>query len=155
MKETMAGHHYRRLGVMFVIHFIAMYILMYAMVQNLAANAYNNLNQLYMAGLMTASMGTIEIALMGAMYPDKKRNALIVAASLAVLIGCWTFIRRQTAIGNEQFIRSMIPHHASAILMCNQADIRDAELKGVCKNIVSSQQQEIDQMKAISKRLAQ
>ena len=153
MKENIGKHHYRRLGIMFSLHFVAMYILMYAMVNDLAANVYNSLNQAYMAGLMTASMGTIEIALMGAMYPDKKRNRIIVVASLATLIGCWIFIRQQTAIRDEQFIRSMIPHHAAAILMCKQARIEDAELQNVCKAIVSSQQQEIDQMKAISKRL--
>jgi uncharacterized protein (DUF305 family) len=31
--------------------------------------------------------------------------------------------------------------------MCNQAPIRDAEIKRLCQNILSSQQAEIDQMK--------
>lgn len=70
MKENMEGHHYRRLSLMFILHFIAMYILMYAMVHELARDVYNSLNQVYMAGLMTASMGVIEIALMGSMYPN-------------------------------------------------------------------------------------
>lgn len=151
----MAGHHYRRLSVMFVLHFIAMYILMYAMVHNLAANVYNSLNQVYMAGLMTASMGAIEIALMGSMYPDKKRNGIIVVASAIALIGCWIFTRQQTAIGDKQFIRSMIPHHSGAILMCQQANIKNAELRELCKGIVASQQAEIDQMRAVFKRLEQ
>jgi hypothetical protein len=103
MKHKMDDdHHYRKLGVMFILHFVAMYMLMYAMVNNLAANVYNSLNQFYMAGLMTASMGTIELALMGGMYPNKKRNRMIIAASVVLLIGCWTFIRKQTAIGEEQ-----------------------------------------------------
>ena len=155
MKESMGGHHYRRLSLMFVLHFIAMYILMYAMVHDLTANVYNSLNQVYMAGLMTASMGAIEIALMGSMYPDKKRNTIIVAASVLVLIGCWTFIRQQTAIDDRQFVRSMIPHHAGAILMCKQANVRDPEVRDLCEAIVSSQQREIDQMKVILKRLDQ
>lgn len=155
MKEGMDSHHYRRFGVMFILHFIAMYILMYAMVHDLAANVYNSLNQVYMAALMTASMGAIEIALMGSMYPDKKRNIIIIGVSVLVLLGCWTFIRQQTAINDRQFVRSMIPHHAGAILMCKQADIKDAEVQDLCKGIVSSQQQEIDQMKAILKRLDQ
>lgn len=153
MKENMGGHHYRRLSLMFMLHFIAMYVLMYAMVHDLTANAYHSLNQAYMAGLMTASMGAIEIVLMGSMYPDKKRNAIIIAASVLVLIGCWTFIRQQTAIGDRQFVRSMIPHHAGAILMCQQANIKDPEVRELCKGIVSSQQREIDQMKVILNRL--
>jgi uncharacterized protein (DUF305 family) len=42
----------------------------------------------------------------------------------------------------------MIPHHTGAILMCEQAPLQDSEIKALCKNIVSSQQSEIDQMKA-------
>jgi uncharacterized protein (DUF305 family) len=32
--------------------------------------------------------------------------------------------------------------------MCEQAKIQDPEIKDLCKSIISSQQQEIDQMKA-------
>jgi uncharacterized protein (DUF305 family) len=42
----------------------------------------------------------------------------------------------------------MIPHHAGAILMCEEAPIRDPEIKELCGAIVSSQRSEIDQMKA-------
>ena len=42
----------------------------------------------------------------------------------------------------------MIPHHAGAILMCEQASIQGAEIQELCKTIISSQQEEIDQMKA-------
>ena len=47
----------------------------------------------------------------------------------------------------------MIPHHSGAILMCEEASIRDSELQKLCAAIVSSQQQEIDQMKVILRRL--
>jgi uncharacterized protein (DUF305 family) len=101
-----------------------------------------------MAGLMTAAMVIIELALMGAMYHDKKFNALIIAASLIALVVLWILIRQQTAISDRQFLKSMIPHHAGAILMCEKAAIRDAEIKGLCGAIISSQQSEIEQMKA-------
>ncbi|MCI0443999.1 DUF305 domain-containing protein, partial [bacterium] len=35
-----------------------------------------------------------------------------------------------------------------AILMCDEAQIKDPEIKELCKNIISSQQSEINQMKA-------
>lgn len=153
MKEAMGGHHYRRLGVMFVLHFIAMYILMYAMVNSLTADVYNSLNQVYMAALMTASMGLIELALMGSIHRDKKRNFATVALGVITLVCSFTFIRQQIGISDKQFIRSMIPHHSGAILMCQKSAIQDAELQQLCNNIVASQQQEIDQMKLIFKRL--
>jgi uncharacterized protein (DUF305 family) len=127
--------HYGRLLLMVVLSFLSMYILMYAMVDSIA-NVYLNLNQFYM------------LALMGAMYGDKKRNVAIATVSLVALAGFWTLIRQQTVITDTQFLRSMIPHHAGAILMCEKASIRDPEIKQLCEAIVSSQRSEIDQMKA-------
>jgi uncharacterized protein (DUF305 family) len=47
----------------------------------------------------------------------------------------------------------MVPHHAGAILMCEQSSIHDAEIKRLCGSISSSQQGEIDQMKGLLRRL--
>lgn len=148
----MNQNHYPRLLAMAVLSFISMYILMYAMVDVLD-NVYNNLNQFYMAALMTAPMVVFEILLMGAMYPNKRLNATIVAISVLALALFFLFVRRQTAITDGQFLRSMIPHHAGAILMCEQAPIQDPEVKQLCGSIIESQQREIDQMKAILGRL--
>ena len=143
--------HYRRLLLMSALSFIAMYVLMYAMV-NALANVHHNLNQLYMAGLMTAAMVLIELLVMSAMYQNRRLNVMIAAAGLVALTACWLFIRRQNAIGDRQFLNSMIPHHAAAILMCRQASVRDPEIRGICRNIVASQEAEIDQMKSILRR---
>lgn len=43
----------------------------------------------------------------------------------------------------------MIPHHAAAILMCQETKIKDPEINALCSKIISSQQQEIDQMKTL------
>jgi uncharacterized protein (DUF305 family) len=90
---------------------------------------------------------------MRAMYSDMKMNMIFGGAALAALVIFFLGIRAQTAVGDTQFIKSMIPHHAGAILMCGQATITDAELKKLCDEIVRGQQQEIDQMKKILARL--
>jgi uncharacterized protein (DUF305 family) len=119
---------------------------------NVFDNVFNSLNQVYMAALMTASMVLIELPLMSSMYKSKKLNTVIIAAGAIVLIGSWFGIRQQAAIGDRQFLRSMIPHHAGAILMCQQASIQDQEVRTLCNNIISGQQAEIDQMKTILSR---
>jgi hypothetical protein len=86
--------HYGRLMTMAVSSFLAMYALMYAMV-NTFSNVYSNLNQCYMAGLMAAPMVIIELALMGAMYGDRRRNALVMAGSLVAMLVFWVCIRQQ------------------------------------------------------------
>lgn len=143
----MGKMHYSRLLLMALLSFVSMYVLMYAMV-NTFANVYANLNQFYMAGLMAAPMVVIELALMGAMYSDRRKNVVIMAVSLVALAMFWIFIRQQTAITERQFLRSMIPHHAGAILMCEEAPLQDPQIKELCADIVASQRSEIEQMKA-------
>ena len=101
-----------------------------------------------MASLMAAAMVVIELAVMGAMYQNRTLNAVIIALSIAALVACWVLIREQSAIGGRQFLRSMIPHHAGAILMCEKASIRDPEVRRLCQTIIASQADEIRQMKA-------
>jgi uncharacterized protein (DUF305 family) len=145
-------NHYPKLLTMSVLSLISMYILMYSMVDTFD-NLYNNFNKFYMAMIMTAPMVVFELLLMKAMYPNQKLNAVLIVGSLAALAIFFLFIRQQTAIHDKQFLRSMIPHHSSAILMCQQAKLADAEIQGLCESIIDSQQQEIDQMRAIMQRL--
>ena len=147
-RRGMAGlAHYRGLVLMAALSFAAMFVLMYAMVDRFA-NVYVNANQFYMAGLMTAPMVLIEMAIMRSMYRDRRLNAIAIAVSLVVGLVCWTLIRQQTAIGDRQFLRSMIPHHAAALLMCTQAPVHDAGIQDLCRRILASQRAEIDEMKA-------
>lgn len=143
---------YKRLLIMVVLSFISMYVLMYSMVDRLN-NVLPNINQFYMAGVMTMPMVIIELLLMNSMYRNKKTNAAIIGICSIALIVFFLCIRRQTAVSDRQFVRSMIPHHAGAILMCNGANLKDPELRKLCASIRSGQQQEIDQMKAKLKEL--
>jgi hypothetical protein len=147
-EATIQQSHYPRFLLMVLLSFVAMFVLMYAMVDRLD-NVHPNLNQFYMAGLMSAAMALIEIGLMRGMYPNGKVNAAIAAGGLVALLGFWLLIRQQTAISDRQFLHSMIPHHGGAILMCERAPIRDAEVRALCESIVAGQRAEIAQMKAL------
>jgi uncharacterized protein (DUF305 family) len=142
-----ARHPYAALALMALLSFVVMYILMYAMVDTFG-NVFANINKVYMAGLMTAPMVLIELALMRSMYPKPRVNATIGIVAALLGIGLWMAIREQGAVRDEQFLRSMIPHHAGAILMCERAELTDPENRALCAQIIRSQQEEIDQMKA-------
>ena len=143
--------HYMHFAIMLALSFLLMFGFMYAMVDKLA-NVYPNINQAYMAGLMVAPMAVLELALMSSMYPSKNLNWAIIASSVILLLVCWVGIRDQLAVNDKSFLRSMIPHHAGAILMCQQASLKDAEIKNLCGEIISSQTKEIAQMKDILAR---
>jgi uncharacterized protein (DUF305 family) len=106
-----------------------------------------------MAGLIAASMIPIELLVMRGMYPSTSLNVLFLAGGILALAAFWALVRQQTAIGDEQFVKSMIPHHSGAILMCNESQLQDPESKALCGEIVAAQQREIDQMKAILRRV--
>lgn len=144
---AMDAMHYAHLAIMAGLSFVSMYVLMYAMV-DVFGNVFANLNQVYMAGLMTAPMVIIELAVMGAMYANKRLNLIIIGGCVLALALFFVLIRQQALIGDSQFLRSMIPHHAGAILMCEKASIRDPEIKQLCQGIIAGQQAEIAQMKA-------
>ena len=150
----MKENHYKHFVVMAALSSAAMYILMYAMVDAFG-NVFNSVNQVYMAGLMTAPMVVIELLVMREMYQDKRRNALILGGAVVAGVVLFAFIRWQTGVTDRQFLRSMIPHHAGAILMCEQASIQDPEIKALCGNIIKGQQTEIDQMKAKLRQLSE
>ena len=137
---------YVNLSIMAVLSFISMFVFMYMMVDSFS-NVYPSLNQFYMAGLMTAPMIVIEIFVMWSMYNSKKANLIIAGVSVVLLVLFALFIRKQTAISDKEFLKSMIPHHGGAVLMCDNPNLQDAEIKELCKGITSSQQSEIDWMK--------
>ncbi|MGV3685081.1 MAG: DUF305 domain-containing protein [Daejeonella sp.] len=144
--------HYKKLLLMTILSYISMYMLMYSMVDTWE-NVVPNINQFYMAGVMTAPMVLIELALMGGMYENKKLNAGLMLLSAVLLVGFYLGIRDQTGVTDKQFLKSMIPHHAGAILMSKKITLQDADLKELQENIISSQQAEIDFMKRKLKEL--
>lgn len=152
--QAMKEHNkmYNKLLLMTVLSFIAMYLFMYAMIDSLP-NFYNNVNQFYMAGLMAMPMVIFEVIIMRSMYMNKKKNAIIIGASAVALIAFFLFIRFQTGVSDKQFVKGMIPHHAAAILMAKKSPSTDPEIKKLQEEIISSQQKEIEQMKAILERL--
>ena len=81
------------------------------------------------------------------MYPNKKMNWAIAIISVTVGIFSWFGIREQINVGDKQFAKVMIPHHAAAILMSEKAHLTDPELIELQKNILKTQAEEIELMK--------
>ncbi|HLT24003.1 MAG TPA: DUF305 domain-containing protein [Ignavibacteria bacterium] len=148
----MENKNYNKLYLMTGIHFVIMFIIMYAMV-DIWDHVYFNLNKVYMATLMTAPMIIMEIIMMKSMYKKSKRNIAILTAAAVIILAAFISVRTQTAIQDKEFLRSMIPHHSSAILMCEEAGITDPEIKTLCDSIKAAQIREIEQMQSILERL--
>ena len=152
---AMSRKHYMTLLLNVAISAVVMYFVMFAMIWS-GAQFVQNINFVYMAILMATPMGVLMLIMMGPKCPDRRLNiALHALFVILFLVALWA-TRSQALVGDKQFVRSMIPHHSGAILMCNRASLQDAEVRDLCfsrEGIVRSQEREIEQMEAILRRL--
>ena len=143
---------YVSLGVQTFLSGIVMYFVMFVMIDT-TSSFYNNLNMFYMTLMMVAPMVVLMILAMVHMFSSKQANIILIAIAIVAFFGSFALIRTQTTIGIRAFVRSMVPHHSGAVLMCQKASLTDPELVTLCGEIIKSQRQEIDQMKRILARL--
>lgn len=144
-------NHYGRLAIELTLDFVVMYLVMYTMIATLR-HFHFNLNNVYMTMMMVAPMTIIMLVSMRSMFPSARLNIIIGSGALAIFIVGFIAMRTQAGIGNAEFLRSMIPHHSGAILMCEKASLTDPEIVALCQEITKSQSQEIAQMEAILAR---
>lgn len=142
---------YRNLLIVTIINTLVMYFVTYVMVDQ-TSHIVTNINRAYMVGLMVAPMLVLMMLFMWSMFNNKKLNYSILFIALVSFGILFSFARNQSFVGNRQFLRSMIPHHSSAILMCEEASISDPEISILCEQIIQSQKEEIAQMENILKR---
>jgi asparagine N-glycosylation enzyme membrane subunit Stt3 len=151
MSPEIMRKHYLLLGINLLISLAIMYIAMFAMIASWGA-FIQNINFFYMALVMWAPMGVLMLLTMRMMYRDKRLNMILFVAFGTIFLLSLIGIRQQSLVGDDQFLRSMIPHHSGAILMCEKSSIRDPEIKQLCQGIIASQSSEIAQMKAMLAR---
>jgi uncharacterized protein (DUF305 family) len=155
MGKDMMRRHYLMFGLNMILSTTIMYLVMFEMIRGWG-EFIQNINFFYMALTMAMPMGVLMLLMMGSMYADKRLNLILYVALTAIFVLAFAAVRTQALVSDKQFVRSMIPHHSGAILMCRGASLRDPEIKQLCfgpNGIVQSQAREIDQMKAILQRL--
>ncbi len=114
---------------------------------------HTSATRIYMALLMVAPMGIVMMLMMGKMYPNKKYNTSIIIAGIIVFGIVLAALRTQTPISDVQYMKAMIPHHSSAIMVSKHANIKDPEVKQLSEQIIKSLEEEIAKMKAILGRM--
>lgn len=132
--------------------FITMYVVMYLHTYE-TGHVFFSATRLYMTVLMICPMALIMLGFMHKMYENRKINAVIVVAFIAVFSISLVFVRSQTFIGDVHYMKGMIPHHSIAILTSKRAKITDPEVRELADNIIKAQEEEIAQMKELIKRL--
>lgn len=153
--QHVQGSHsrpYMMFWVNMALSLVVMYVVMFSMIDGWG-DFRNNLNMFYMAVTMWAPMGIFMLLTMRGMYPNRRANLALYLLFAILTVGSLWATREQTLIDDRQFIKSMIPHHSGAILMCRQAALTDQELISLCEGIKDAQRAEITQMEQIRARL--
>lgn len=143
--------HYGMLGLNLGLSAVVMYLVMFTMIDG-PGEFYLNINNVYMTLMMVSPMAILMLLMMGSMYSNRTLNLGLLAGFAAVFLLSFWAMRTQAMVGDQQFLRSMIPHHSGAVLMCRESSISDPEIVALCAQIEKSQKQEIDQMKSILAR---
>lgn len=153
MEKSKQNDNYKTFFMMLGCSFIAMYITMYLNTYAID-HVYFSLTRFYMTCLGISAMAVIMWFFMRKMYKNKKKNISILLGSLVLFVTALGLVRAQSPIvGDVLWMKAMIPHHSIAILTSERADINDPEAKKLAEEIIKAQRKEIEQMKAMIKRL--
>ncbi|CAN5588660.1 DUF305 domain-containing protein [soil metagenome] len=150
--KNMQQMSYKKFSLMMLISFIIMYGVMFLNVDE-ANHIYLSTTRTYMALMMVSPMAIVMMSMMGKMYPNKKLNTGIMLGAVVLFGLVLAGLRTQTPIGDVQYMKAMIPHHSSAILVSKNADLKDPEVVKLSEGIIASQEKEISEMKAILARM--
>lgn len=146
-----SGRMYVKFAIILLVSLGLMWVLSMSMVRSID-HFYFNLSNFWMALIMVSAMAIIMVVGMWSMFKNKKANIAMLVGFAVLFAGAFALGRTETFVGNEEFLKSMIPHHSRALLVCQESDITDPEIVELCKKIVESQQQEISQMQSILER---
>lgn len=151
-KNSEGKKAYGTFGWMMLTSFVAMYLLMFINMDQ-ATHFQFTLTRIYMAVSMIAVVAVIMLIFMRGMKKDKMLNAVILTASTVVFFGFLALLRNQVFISDVQWMRGIIPHNSSAILTSEQANLRDAGVKELSREIIAAQKREIAEMQRMIERL--
>ncbi|KOF01552.1 hypothetical protein OB69_16930 [Roseivirga seohaensis subsp. aquiponti] len=143
---------YLKFLFMMLVSFMMMYGIMFLNVAEID-HILLSTTRTYMSLLMVAPMAISMMLFMWGMYENKRLNTVIISGAAIVFIVVLTALRTQTPIKDVQYMKAMIPHHSSAIMVSENATFEDPETAELAKQIIEAQEREIAQMKRIIERL--
>lgn len=142
---------YGRFAASLAASFVAMYLLAFSQIDVLD-HFHLSLSVLWISLAMVSAMGLIMLVAMRGMLPNRRLNVTLVTSFALLLLVAFAGSRTEALVGDDAFLRSMIPHHSRAIHMCQEARLNDPEVLELCDQIVEAQREEIAIMEGIMER---
>ncbi|MEQ8471868.1 MAG: DUF305 domain-containing protein [Marinoscillum sp.] len=143
---------YWKFLIMMAVSFVIMYVVMFLNVDT-PDHIMLSHTRTYMSILMVAPMTISMMLFMWHMYDNKKLNYLILGLATVTFIAALTMLRNQVFISDVHWMKAMVPHHSSAIMVSQKAHLKDPEAIKLAEEIIEAQEREIAQMKKMLYRL--
>lgn len=146
--DQQASMGWGRFAAMIATSTFIMFFLMYQLVYSLD-HATFSVNRLLSAFIMGAVMTALMLAFMWKMYRGSQVKVAVLASSVVVALLLLYVNRSQALIGDEAFMKAMIPHHSIAINNAEKSKISDPRVRKLADEIIASQVREIREMKLL------
>ncbi len=137
----------------FIFMFVANFIFMYWIMSLIMVPSYeyvqNSLGKLYMTLAMASFMNVLETMMHDMQYGSLSYSYLIFFGSLCILF--FYMYRNRIYIDDKQYVKEMLEHHAMALLTSRDIvdKTNDYNVAKLAKNIIQTQQDEINEMRQI------
>lgn len=127
---------------------VTMFVLKYSNVYE-PDHVFFSQTRMWMALMMGMAMIVIMLGFMWGMYKTRITKLLVMSGAV---VGFFLFLflaRSQATVGDEAWMKAMIPHHSIAILTSSRAEISDPRVRKLADEIIAAQVKEIAQMKLL------
>ena len=145
--------NYVRLSLMVGTSVILMFGITYLESFRIIDHAYFSETRVFVALLMGTTMVVVMMVYMIGMYPRKTANIYIFLGAVLVFAGLLYLLRSQITVDDVDYMEAMIPHHSTAILTSERAEITDPRVRKLADETIKAQRLEIAEMKALTAAL--
>lgn len=146
--RAMPSMRWSTFAVMIAVSTIVMFGLMYLNTYQID-HVFFSQTRMWMALYMGAVMAAIMLAFMWTMYRGQGTKIAVMIASALAFAGSLYLVRSQQTVGDEAWMKAMIPHHSIAVLTSSRAHIQDRRVRELADSIVEAQVREIEEMKLL------
>ncbi|MEP7316358.1 MAG: DUF305 domain-containing protein [Sphingomicrobium sp.] len=137
-----------KFAAMIAVSTIVMFGLMYLNTYQID-HVFFSQTRMWMALYMGAAMAAIMLAVMWKMYPGQGAKIAVMIGSAAAFSVGLGLVRSQATVGDEAWMKAMIPHHSIAVLTSSRAHIKDPRVRELADGIIEAQVREIEEMKLL------
>ena len=143
---------YQKLFSIAVISIVVMYLILFFNIDK-PKHFELSLDRLYLTLAIVCPIIWMFIITMRADFYKRWLNTAISLFTIVVFVGAIWALRTQKFIGDSQYLKALIPSHSAEIDMSKHATITDSHVKTLSEKVVKRNEEEIEEMKAILKRI--